>query len=329
MEICRHAKYLIFSSGVPAPNSILQFYTQMYCIGSVLGDNALAFMNRYGSEKSIGPTTKFFPKPNAEQEIRKRIDLVSYFVTRKVALPDLPERLYHKVDVELHPEHMKLYNKVLKDYIAAISGFDENGNELKGQILVEHEVTMYTKLLQIMDGFTKVKNDQDKSVHLSLPWNAKLEKLDEMVNEFLQDPECNIIIWCRFRFEIETIYNKYKDKASYIYGAMADKKREERLVKWLDDKNCRIMVALPKAAKYNHTWLKANKTIYYSGTSDYDDYCQSQDRNYRRGQTRVVDEYKLIVKDTIERLVWYAISTRKKVDLFIKEYVMDNMRYMK
>ena len=83
---------------------------------------------------------------------------------------------------------------------------------------------------------------------------------------------------------------------------------------------CRINVAMPNSAKFGHTWNKANHSIYYSGTEDYENYAQSRDRKYRRGQEREVTEWKIITNNTCERKVWYAISNRKKLDRFMKDY---------
>ena len=318
-NISRHARYIGLASGCPAPNKVFQFFPQMYILGSVLGDNYTAFQTRYGVEREKGPAKFWFPVASAEQDIRARIDLVSYFVKRDDVLNLLP-RLEYDIKIDLHPEHMKLLKAVEKDYMCAVQGLDEQGNALQGNVLVEHELSMRIKLLRMLDGFTEVTDDDGKKTKISLPWNAKLDKLYEMTDKFLEDPESNVIIWARFRSEVETIYNHYKDKASFIYGGMTKKEREDNLIKWLDNKTCRIMVASSKAAKFGHTWLKADKSIYFSGTDDYEDYTQSRDRNYRRGQDREVTEYRLIANKTIEGSLWSGIRLKKRTDQYMKDY---------
>lgn len=319
LKISKHAKYIILASGTPAPNQIFQIWGQMKSLGSVLGDSYKTMEQRYGVQRSVGPTMRFFPTPEGQVEIRQRIDLVSYFIKRSDVL-DLPTRHYVTEDVDLHPEHKKLYDKVEKDFIAAIHGFDENGLNIEGKLRIEHEVAMRIRLLQIINGFTTIEDKDGNKQRVTLPWNCKLDKLDELINKILADPTNNIIIWCRFRWEVETIYEKYKEISSYIYGGLTDKKREVLLDFWLNNEKCRIMIAVPSAAKFGHTWLKANYTIYFSGTEDFEDYAQSRDRNYRYGQTREVTEIKIITNKTIERKVWYAISTKKKMDKFLKDY---------
>ena len=322
LKICRHAKYMAFASGTPAPNQIFQIWATMKAVGSVLGDNYNAFEQRYGVKRKAGMKDKYFATKAGEMQIRRRIDLVSYFIPKDQVMK-LPPRTIIDEEVDLHEDHQKLYDKIQKDYIAALQGYDEDGLLIEGKALVEHEVAVRMKLLQILNGFVALE-DKDGKVHkVSLQWNAKLDKLKDLISEILKDESNNIIIWCRFRWEVETIYKLYEDIATYVYGGMSDKKRKNNLLKWLRDPSCRIMVSNPKSTKFGHTWNKANYSIYYSGTEDYEDFAQSRDRNYRRGQTRPVTEYKIITRKTLEKQIWQCIQMRKKLDVFLKSYLLN------
>jgi hypothetical protein len=320
INLSKYFKYMFLASGTPAPNKIFQIWGQMRALGSVLGDNYSQFEMRYGVKRKVGPTELWFPAANAEMEIRKRIDLVTYWVKRDSVMK-LPTRFFVEEPITLHPEHYKLYQKIEKDYCAAANGLDENGVELKGEIAVQYELTVRIKLLQILGGFVDLEDENGKKTRVALPWNAKLDKMDMDIEEHLANPENNVIIWCRFRWEVETIYKRYKEKynAAYIYGGMGDKKREAQLKIWLSPES-RLIVGIAKSAKFGHTWLKANLMLFYSATEDYEDYAQSHDRNYRRGQTREVIEKRYVSVKTIERKIWYALQSRKKIDRFLKDY---------
>ena len=320
LKICKYAKYLCMASGTPSPNTIFQLFSQMKAIGSVLGDSYTAFEMRHGVQRSVGPIMRWFPRYNAEQEIRKRIDLVTYFIKREDVL-DLPPRSFKTIKVDLHEDHMKLYKKIEKDYISAIQGLDEDGNIINGKLRIQHEVAVRIRLLQILGGFTTIEDANGKKHRISLKWNAKMDALDELVEKLLtEDNSNNIIIWCRFRWEVQHIYEKYKSIASYIIGGISDKLRKENLRHWKNDKECRIIVAIASAAKFGHTWTKSNNSIYFSSSEDFEDYSQSRDRNYRRGQNREVTEWKIIVNNTVENQVWSCIQRKGKLDKFLKDY---------
>lgn len=320
IKLAKYFKYMFLASGTPAPNKIFQIWGQMRALGSVLGDNYSQFEMRYGVKRKCGVKDLWFPAAGAETEIRRRIDLVTYWVKRDSVLK-LPKRFFVEQQVELHDDHYKLYKQIEKEYAAAVYGLDIDGKKLEGEIAVEYELTMRMKLLQIIDGFTDIEDEDGKKTRITLPWNAKLDALDYDVEEHLKNPENNVIIWCRFRWEVETIYKRYKDKynAAFIYGGMTKKKREEQLKLWLSETG-RLIVGIPKSAKFGHTWNKANLMLYYSATEDFEDYSQSHDRNHRYGQTREVTEKRYIAKKTVESKVWYAIHTRKKLDTFLKDY---------
>lgn len=327
LNIARHAKYIGLASATPAPNKIFQIFSQMKVIGSVLGDNYPAFERRYGKKIKCGPKELYFPVEGAESEIMKRINMVSYFIKQTDCFT-LPQRHIIDVEIDLHPEHMKLYQQVEKDYIAAIEGVDEFGTTLTGKAVVEYEFTMRMKLLQILNGFVTMiteVNNKSKKCRVSLEWNAKADKLDEMITEFVKDPKCNMIVWCRFRWEIQTFSKKYKDISTYVYGGMTDSARNEHLTYWKNNPKCRIIFALAKSVKFGHTWLKATKSIYYSATEDYEDFAQSRDRNYRYGLDHEVEEYRFVTNKTVERKVWYAITHRQKLDKFLKNYYKRNL----
>jgi len=319
VNIARHAKYLALASGCPAPNKVFQYFPQMYVLGSVLGDNYTPFQTRYGVERSKGPAKFWFPVASAERDIRARIDLVSYFVKKDDVLNLLPRKEYD-VLVDLHPDHLTMLKTLEKDYSVVCKALNEKGETEEGKILVEHELSMRIKLLRAIDGFTEFTDDDGKRKKVSLPWNAKMDKLDEMIQGFLKEPKNNIIIWCRFRSEVEYIFKKYESIASFVYGGMSKADRLKNLKRYLDNDWCRIMVASSKAVKYGHTWLKANKSFYYSGTDDFEDYTQSRDRNYRYGQDKEVEEYRLVAKKTVEGGLWSGIRMKKRTDQYMKNY---------
>ncbi len=322
LEFAKNVKYMFLMSGTPSPNSIFQIWTQMRAIGSILGDNFASFEKRYGVKRSVGPTEKYFPTKGSDFEIRKRIDHVSYFLEKKGTI-ELPEQYIKDIEVQLEGEHLKLYKQIEKDYIGAINGFDECGLPLTGTLVSEHEAAVRMKLLQILNGFVKIKDEYENVTTIELPWNPKLEALDKLIKSDIDPyPENHMIIWCRFRKEVEKLLGLYREKynAAYLYGGMTDKKRQEQLGLWKRDDTCRLIIANPGSAKFGHTWNKANITAYLSGTEDYEQYSQSSARNYRYGQKREVTEYHILTTNTLEPKIWKSIFYRTRLDKFLKQY---------
>ena len=99
---------------------------------------------------------------------------------------------------------------------------------------------------------------------------------------------------------------------------MTDKEQKEQMDLWLNNPECRILVAHPGAFMYGHNWFKANFSYYTSPVDDNNQYSQSRKRNHRRGQTRFVIERKFLLKLTLEKDIWTSIRRKIRLDRYLK-----------
>ena len=320
-QLSMRFKYCFLMSGLPAPNSIFQLWGLMSCIGNWLGDSYEAFEQRYGVSREIRPgVNKYFPNQNAEQEIKARIDAVSLYMTSEQYL-NLPT--YHvgegyDVEVDMCLDHQQMYDDIQDEYMTVIDG---KGQIADREIYTDNEAAARSKLLQIMAGFIYHTDEFKNKTAIQLDWNPKLEAIDKQLKIDLANPDNNVIIWTRFREELDIIYRHLSKQYTCAYGkgGMTDKEQAFQLDLWKNNPLCRIMIAHPGAFMYGHTWLKANFTYYPSPVDDNNQYSQSRKRNHRRGQTREVTERKFILKNTLERNIWSSIRRKIRLDRFLKD----------
>jgi|GEM_PF-2908650 len=312
---------VVLASGAPSPTNCFQFFVQMKIIGSVLGQSYNNFQEKYGTYRLYNNAKVYTPKTGAVEEIRKIIDPVCYFLQVDGNL-ELPKR--HEVDihVDMHPDQAALYKQLEEKYIAIVSGHDpDSGEAIEGTVTIKYEAVVRMKLLQVAGGFLISKDEHDEDVVYKLKWSPKFDRFMELVDTI----QGNTIIWCRFRYEVERILklltDKYgQDSTCYVYGDMTKRQREDQLSKWGD--SCRFLISVPQSTRFGFTWLKATNTIFFSATDSFADYTQARSRNFRHGQTKEITEYKLKVKNTVEDAVWTAITTRTKVDQYLKTYFL-------
>ena len=306
-------------SGLPAPNSIFQLWGLMSCIGNWLGDSYDAFEQRYGKSVEIRPgKSKYFPRRNAEEEIKARVEPISIFMT-SAQYQRLPK--YHAGDeydvyIKMHPDHLQICKDIEDGYLKVV---DTKAN-INREIYVDNEMSERAKLLQVYSGFVYHVDEFKNKTPIELFCNPKLDAIRKYLKADLETPEDNVIIWTRFREELKTLYTELsKDYlCAYGQGGMTDKEQKTQLSLWLNDPKCRIMIAHPGAFMYGHTWLKANFTYYSSAVDDNEQYSQSRKRNHRRGQTREVTERKFLLKDTLEKDIWNSIVRKIRLDRFLK-----------
>ena len=313
--------YVFLMTGLPAPNTVFQLWGQAAALGYWLGENYNAFEIRYGTPRNVTPTKqKYFPKKNAYQEIRDRIELVSIAMTADKYL-NLPPYPIEEMIVHLSDEHLKLYKQIEEEYYCVL---DTKNSTVTDEIKMyaDTETAVRTKLLQNLNGFLITKDAYDVKTTTRLAWNPKLDAIKAFLVEKLKDPSNNAIIWTRFIEELQWIYEELSKYWLCAKGAgqstMTKKEQLRNSLLFKTDPNCRVMVAHPGAFKYGHTWNKANFTIYSSAPDDHEDYAQSRKRNHRRGQTRLVTELRFIAANTLEKKIWYAMEHKKRLDAFLK-----------
>ena len=319
-QLSEHFKYCFLMSGLPAPNSVFQLWGLVSCIGNWLGDSYAAFEERYGKQVELRPgLNKFFPRRNAEEEIKARIEAISLYMSSEEYLK-LP--IYHvgeefDIPVTMCKDHAQVYKDIENEYMTIIKS--KNSEDDK-EIYTDNEAAARSKLLQIMAGFIYHNDEFKKRTVIRLDWNPKLDAIEKQVEIDLKDPNNNIIIWTRFKEELDIIYDDLSRLyvCAYGKGGMTDKDQAEQLKLWKHDPRCRIMVAHPGAFMYGHTWLKANFTYYSSPVDDNNHYSQSRKRNHRRGQDREVTERKFLLKDTLEKDIWTSIRKKIRLDRFLK-----------
>jgi SNF2 family DNA or RNA helicase len=89
--------------------------------------------------------------------------------------------------------------------------------------------------------------------------------------------------------------------------------RNEEEHRFLNDPDCRFMVATQGAGMRGNTWTVADLTVYYANNYDLEQRDQSEDRNHRIGQTNRVTYVDLIAQGTRENKV--IQNLRDKIDL--------------
>ena len=127
----------------------------------------------------------------------------------------------------------------------------------------------------------------------------KSKRLDALL-EIVQETEGKILIWSRFRNDIQRIYKTLEDnfpgQSATYYGSTPDDERQEIVTKFQDP--------------------EATTVIYYANDFNLETRIQSEDRCHRIGQKNPVTYIDLITENTIDEAIVRAL--RDKIDLGAK-----------
>lgn len=277
----------------------------------------LAKLNRIPKHRTP-PMVKGYKKLD---ELKAKLDPVSYRVLKQDCL-DLPPKVYQLHFVELGKEQAKMY-KELEDKLRI--EFAES------EITATMALTKLLRLQQIAGGFVGLDDLEfgERKV-VPIPDNKRIAALLDLLEVY----DGKVIIWARFRAEIEAIHKAIVEKygrgsAGMYYGDTRLEDRNElvnsfqgkrpimdgrKRVGWEDippEEQVQYFIGNPHSAGYGITLTAASTVIYYSNDFSLETRLQSEDRAHRIGQENKVTYIDMQAKGTIDSKIIEALRNKK------------------
>ena len=307
------AKYKLILSGTPIQNNAIDLFSQYRFLDpKVFGDSYYAFRSRYAIMGGFD-RRQIIGYKDLDQLIQKEHS-IAYRVTKGEAL-DLPEQTFLTRFITLDTKAKNLYDRIKRDSFAEL----ENG----GQITATTVLTKLLRLQQFTGGFLQA----DESDKPEFVFNGKIKALEEIVEDYVMDAGKKLVIFCRFRPEIDIIQEmlqKKKIRYASIYGDIKIEDRGPIVADFQKNLETKVFVAQIDTAGLGITLTAADTCVYYSENFNYAAYSQSLSRIHRIGQRNACTYIHLVVEGTIDALILKALS--KKEDL-AKSIVDDWRQY--
>lgn len=296
-------------SGKPAPNNDLEYFPQMLAINHALfGGSYYSFRARYFE------TVDYFgynwqKRESMVADFSRRLAMACVFVSKKECL-DLPDELppVHRV-IELPKEVMRYYKAMERERVVMLE--DKT-------ISVQTKLAGLMKLRQITSGFLI---DTDNESEVSSIHGEKIKELRAVVEE-LGDNKA--IIWVNFKQEVADIEKLLTSMGKTFVTAYSGTKNTDESIAAFKTDTAQFIVAHPKTLKYGVTFTGPSMTrnctyaIYYSMSYSFEDFYQSRDRIYRKGQNEGCTYIFLVAENTIDEDIYEAI-VRKGDNALIME----------
>lgn len=140
-------------------------------------------------------------------------------------------------------------------------------------------------------------------------WNPRILALVEI----LVPITTKVIIWARYRKDIDAIMSIIGERAVRYDGVTSTTDRETALRRFREDDDIQYFVANPATISMGVTLTQAKTVIYYSNSFRLEQRLQSEDRAHRIGQTDSVQVIDLIASRTVDEKIVDAL--RKKFSL--------------
>lgn len=305
------AKYKLILSGTPVQNNAIDIFSQYrFMDPTVFGTNYYAFRNRYAVMGGFNKH-QIIGYRDMDQLIQKAHS-VAYRVTKAECL-DLPEQTFLTRYIQLEGKEKQLYEQIKKASFAEL----ENGEQITAP-------TVLTKLLRLQQ-FTGGFIQPDGTITPEYVFKGKIDALEELLDDYVLVAGKKLVIFCRFRPEIDLIQKLLKlKKIQYrsIYGDIKIDDRGPIVAEFQNDENIKVFLAQIDTAGLGITLTAADTCVYYSVNFNYAAYSQSLARIHRIGQKNACTYIHLVVEKTVDEMVLNALA--KKEDL--AKLVVDNWR---
>lgn len=322
LKLSVHAKYRRILTGTPVTQGPLDLFTQFTFLDSHIlrCQSFYAFRNKYAIMREMKTASRSFMVVQGytnTDELQSLIAPHSYRVTKSDCL-DLPEKLYSKRYVELSSTQRKLYNSLKKDLLVEF-----NGKEMSAPLAL----TKLLRLQQIVGGFfvpdeeLTITEDGEiiptNTIRSPEPIDSENRRVESLI-ELLGESNDKVIIWARFRAEIESIVCRIREEFGDVsvveyHGGIDNERRSHAIQRFQSDSNCRFFVGHVQAGGKGLTLHAATTVVYYSNDFSLENRLQSEDRAHRIGQKNNVTYTDFIAPNTLDEKVVTTLRNKKSV----------------
>ena len=275
-------------TGTPAPNSLLDLWSQMYLMdmGQRLGRFIGGFRERFFTpdKRSREIIYSYRPREGAEEAI---YDLISDICISMKAVDylDMPELIMNRVEVSMDSREQKIYDDFQRDMVV-----DLHGEELDAV----NAAVLSGKLLQMANGAVYGENHKVLRIH-----DRKLDALEDLVEAANGKP---LLVAYWYGHDLQRI------KARFKTARCIDTTKD------IDDWNAgRIPLALihPASAGHGLNLQDGGCTIVWFGlTWSLELYQQLNARLWRQGQKHTVVIHHIVTKGTHDEDVLRALECK-------------------
>lgn len=306
-------------TGTPILNRPEELYMLLKAISHPLGNNWHSYVMRYcgaywretGRKKFNKLTGQYEPLRFLDvsgatnlQELHKELSKVYLRRTKDVLGDKLPSKIIANIPVELSAQHRRLYNGAWDSYMDYLDNNpiifsdlteEERQEKIDNIIMTKHLVELQ-KLKQVVS-------------------TAKISKVVEDVEQYIENDE-KIIIFTQYTASLEELkkqLDKLSIKSVVLHGSTSQEDRQKAIDSFQHDSEVKVFIGNLRAAGVGITLTAASTVMFLDMEFTPALHQQAEDRAHRIGQSRQVNVYYYIAKNTIEEHIVELLDRKNKI----------------
>ena len=291
-------KRVVGLTGTPAPNGLINLWSQMYLIdrGERLEKTITAYRSRYFRPGASNGYVVYSYKllSDSERLIQERIKDICISMRAEDYL-EMPERIDNFVRVTMPDKLMDAYKKFEQENVITLANEIEEGTTTVNAV---NAAALSNKLLQFANGAMYDENKNVVPIH-----DLKLEALKEIIEA--ADGKPVLVAWT-YQFDRDRIKNYFRSMAP----------RELKTAEDINDWNAgkvKLMLAHPASAGHGiNLQAGGNIIVWYGLTWSLELYQQFNARLYRQGQKQRTIIHHIVNTGTHDEDVVRALKSKDK-----------------
>jgi SWI/SNF-related matrix-associated actin-dependent regulator 1 of chromatin subfamily A len=299
-EVVRRAKYKILLTGTPAVNHGWEYWTQLHFCGLDMSYTAFrdsfclwydVDIKRNGKKQTVRNYFSFENEKALEEVVR------FYCICRKKkdVLSDLPNKIRSMIYLDATDDVKKLSDVILNQ----IEQINEKKELVRSMDSGEADKEKILNELKAMSNFV-ISEIEEFRKHA---FECKKEKVVEFVNN-LVDNKIKTVVFCYHKEAASYLYSMINGKdylnKVMITGDLDVDRRQELVMRFQNDRDCRVAVCTLRAAAVGITLTQASNVVFAEFDWNPAILLQAEDRVHRVTQDKDVNIYYFVLAGTID-----------------------------
>ena len=296
-RLTARAKFAI--TGTPLENSLMDLWSLLSIVAPGLHPRPAVFKEQWATPIERDGD------PERLHALRRRVRPLMLRRTKESVAAELPPKQEQVLTVDLHPRHRAVYDRHLQRERQRLLGLidDLDGNRMA-------VLRALTALRQLALDPALVDEQ-----YAGLASSAKVEALVDQLGELAEEGH-RALVFSQFTGFLAVARRRLEEEGiGYEYLDGSTRRRPERIAAFREGDAPVFLISL-KAGGFGLTLTEADYVFVLDPWWNPAAEAQAVDRTHRIGQTRPVNVYRMVSRDTIEEKV-VALQERKR-ELFAK-----------
>ena len=291
----------VIMTGTPVANRPYDLWSQIRFLdgGESLGKDFGAFRREFDLTSELSDDSeKAATFARSLDQLFSKIRRFSVRRTKATAGLSLPDKMIRNLECRMEPRQAEIYKKFREELAATLV---QGGKPIHDD--AEVVLKRLLRLVQVASNPAMIDESYRK-----VP--GKFPELERLVYQAADNGE-KTVVWTSFTENAEFLgRDLHEGGTSVVHGGLSIAVRREALRAFMEDEDCRVLVATPGSAKEGLTLTVANHAVFFDRSFSLDDYLQAQDRIHRISQEKPCIVTNLVAQGTVDVWVEALLSAK-------------------